>query len=620
MLLTVGVALGLPALPVRAQDTQQGGDHLDDANQALNDYWRAVAAGEIERDADREAALQRVYDQERRHGDERTRRSGAAQQIDRVGRMMEHEEAGNEIDLERQRLENERLKAQIEREKAQAEATKPPSFWDKALDALLRVGEGMLGNAGNKLVDNLFNPNNDPADDQALIDELTRLQEEYDRLRNERDDANGGLGSIITDPTGQTGYDRDGDGFVDIPIYDDGSSGPYNPTNPGYGDGLPSGGEDGLGGNIITDRNGNYGIDRDGDGLVDIPLTNPNAPLSASGGGPSFGGGMGSGMGSGAGGGDGLAARADGAEGEDGKEETIPGVGGTSGESGSGLAAAGGAGATVKGGALGTEKALATIKGRIIVIPKLEFEDLAGNRKAGAKKGSSDAGWEDEWDDDGWDDAADNGDWGDDWADSGWGDDEWGSAAKGASKGGADAAASKDAAAAELVDQIIRVETVIAEWRKAEKEPKELEDPYGFQDGAMSGYQASGKGDKDPFKEVRDRDGKIDLTKVDLWVIGDDSWREGKEPIRYKVKVAPEVKDFEPTHGGVLVARGVEHEVDVEQRVLDEIKGQVKELELVQVILSAEKPSPGYDQLDPSAEEKGDAGVGGLEEDFDAGW
>src|SRR5690606_4728598 len=105
------------------------------------------AAGEIERDADREAALQRVYEQQRRHGDEQTRRSGATQQIDRVGRMMEHEEASNEIDLERQRLENERLKAQIEREKAQAEASKPPSFLDKALDALLRVGEGMLSNA-----------------------------------------------------------------------------------------------------------------------------------------------------------------------------------------------------------------------------------------------------------------------------------------------------------------------------------------------------------------------------------------------------------------------------------------------------------------------------------------
>lgn len=241
--------------------------------------------------------------------------------------------------------------------------------------------------------------------------------------------------------------------------------------------------------------------------------------------------------------------------------------------------------------------------GRILVVVKPDYEDLAGNRKAGSSEAEGDAGsddWADDWADDGWDDATDNGDWGDEWNEDGWSNDE-----DGATKKPEDEAEGE----AELVDQIIRVETVIAEWRKQEKETKDLgeDDPYGFQNDDLSGYQATGgKDGKDPFKDVRDEDGKIDLTKVDLWLIERDTWKEGKEPVRYRIKLSPDVHDLEPTHGGVLVARGTTKDLDVEDRVLEEIKGQVRELEVVQVILSAEKPPADLESYDTPGAAEGD--------------
>ena len=144
---------------------------------------------------------------------------------------------------------------------------------------------------------------------------------------------------------------------------------------------------------------------------------------------------------------------------------------------------------------------------------------------------------------------------------------------------------------AELVDQIIRVETAVAEWRKLEAKAKEAGvDPYGFQDEEM-GYRASGDSSKDPFKDVRTKDGKIDLTKVDVWLIQDETWKDGEEPVRFRLKIDPEeIVDFEPIHGGVAMIQGVMNEVDVDKRVLDEIKGKVKEIDVRRVLLSAEKP------------------------------
>ena len=242
------------------------------------------------------------------------------------------------------------------------------------------------------------------------------------------------------------------------------------------------------------------------------------------------------------------------------------------------------------------------------MLPKLEFENLAGDRKAKDD-------WSEEWKDDSWDDAADNGDFKEDWAqDDDWGGDWKSAEAKGEKKKAAAAGAkttADDQKAAELVDQIIRVETAVAEWRKLEVKAKEAGvDPYGFQDEEM-GYRASGTEERDPFKDVRTKDGKIDLTKVDVWLVEGETWKDGEEPLRFRLKIDPEeVTDFEPIHGGVAMVQGVLTEMDVDKRVLDEIKGKVKEIEVIRVLLSAEKPPEDADALDGGTTPDG---LGGTE-------
>ena len=96
-------------------------------------------------------------------------------------------------------------------------------------------------------------------------------------------------------------------------------------------------------------------------------------------------------------------------------------------------------------------------------------------------------------------------------------------------------------------------------------------------------------------------------------VIHRDSWKKGESPVRYKVSAPLDLKDFTPIHGGVLVARGVVEKLDVKDSVMDTIKGKVKKVELVSVILSAEKPPEDMDSLDPS--KTSDEDVGGLEDE-----
>jgi hypothetical protein len=230
--------------------------------------------------------------------------------------------------------------------------------------------------------------------------------------------------------------------------------------------------------------------------------------------------------------------------------------------------------------------------GRLIVMAKTNKDDakLAGNREE-----SSD--WSDdfeEWGDDDWDDTADNGD-----ADKVLDTEDTIGDGKGEAK---------------LTEELMRVQSVIDEWRKDEEDKDKADDSFGFEDDDMSGYRASGDDkNKDPLKDCRDEDGKIDLTKVDMWLIDRDSWKQGEKPIRYKLEALLDLKDFDPIPGGVLVCRGVSEELDVKESVLDTIKGEVRKLEIVSVILSAEKPPEDMDSLDPSKTK--DSDVGGLDDD-----
>jgi len=467
-----------------------------------------------------------------------------------------------------------------------------PGFWDKVGDKAIDI----IGDLLSQLIQQWIAGG---GQDDDLLNRINELQDERDRLLNERDTSGGGgtdgLGNIITDPNGTYGYDRDNDGFVDIPLNPDGTpAGPYDPTNPdAYGNnGGLAGGLDGLNG--LDGSGGSDGLD----GLAGLP--------GFSGGG-GLGGGSGSGPGLGGFGSGGIGGNT-GGEGLPGGDELGGGMGpakaaGGAGGAEDGTSTAGKIDRDGDGKPDDDDRDVETVMGRIVVLPKLEFEEVAGDHQEGGDW-SNDF---EEWGDDDWDDKKDNGDFS---------EEDWGQPAKDKkkSKGGKGTVGDAEEAA-KLVDELIRVETVIQEWRKVEEAEESGEkDPY-FQDDEMSGYRASGDKaptEEDPFKDVRDEEGKIDVTKVDVWVIERDTWKTGKTPTRYKVNAPLDLKGFDPIHGGVLVARGVVKELDVDEGVLKRIKGDVKQVELVSVILSAEKPPEDMDALDPSKTK--DSDVGGLDE------
>jgi hypothetical protein len=497
----------------------------------------------------------------------------------------------------------EQLRAQIERQKAAAERDREmydkPSVWEEAGSQILQGLIAALMDVGKQKLNDWINGG---GEDDQLLDQIRDLEDERTRLEDELANGpsggsdNGGLGEVITDPNGNTGYDTDGNGFVDIPLYPDGN--PGSPGNNGTDPGLSAPGSVLPGPITNSDPNS---LDNDDNSL----------PGNVGGGGASLGGNSGPGFNFGGGANPNGAGGALGANGAgedadgDGEPDGAAGAGGALGQPGSLDPSADGSASGKSGDAGDSETdedgvALEKKFGRVIVLPKLEFEDLAGNRKANDD-------WSEEWKDDSWDDSADNGDFDEDWAD----DEDWGGEWDAAAKKGKKAAPAdgeketnaEDQETAELVDQIIRVETAVAEWRKLEAKAKEAGvDPYGFQDEEM-GYRASGDSSKDPFKDVRTKDGKIDLTKVDVWLIQDESWKDGEEPVRFRLKIDPEeIVDFEPIHGGVAMIQGVMNEVDVDKRVLDEIKGKVKEIEVRRVLLSAEKPPEDQSELGEGTE------------------
>jgi len=516
--------------------------------------------------------------------------------------------------------ELERLRAQIERDKARAERDREmydkPSVWEQAGAQLLQALIGMLMDVGKQKLNDWVNGG---GEDDQLLDQIRELEEERTRLEEELAGGgvngpggpgnNGGLGEVITDANGNTGYDTDGNGFVDIPLYPGGS--PGSPGNDGTNPVLTTPGSVLPGGPLSTDSPSS--LDKDDSAADSVPASVGGGGIGGIGGPGAGGPGFGGAAGTPSVGGGGLAPGAAGADGPGSEEDPdaagLAGAGGAEGgeageldgaEGDEGALGKSGSGADGEDGAApGTKKAF----GRVIVLPKLEFEDLAGNRKANDD-------WSEEWKDDSWDDSADNGDFDEDWSnDDDWGG-EWDAAAKKGKKkssGDVETTTAEDQETAELVDQIIRVETAVAEWRQLEAKAKQAGvDPYGFKD--EMGYRASGGAEHDPFKDVRTKEGKIDLTKVDVWLISEETWRDGEEPVRYKLAIDPDdITDFEPIHGGVAMVQGVVKEVEVDKRVMEEIKGDVQEIQVERVLLSAEKPPAEGDDLsedgDPFSED-----------------
>lgn len=599
-LLIGALALGLPGLGYAQSSSQELGAQWVQALQNAADAQKNGDTQAYNRYMNQASTLQQAMEAAKQV--ESSGANGAAGNLDTIGK-----------------LEEERIKAEIDRIKAQSERDREmydrPGFWEKFGDKAVDIMGSMISQLLQQWIAG-------GGQDEDLLNRIKELQAERDRLTNERENpgpgaGDSGLGRIITDSTGAHGYDRDGDGFVDIPVNPDGSLGEYDPSDPnGYSDdfGGPNAGSGGGMGGMLAGA-GTVG-DVDGDGDVDaedVALArerererenDPNYPYGAGGGsgggGASFGGSGGPNFGGGAGDGA-AAANAEGAgfPGAEGAE------GGEAGKIGKEGEVAGGTPTSPDGEGV-DDKELQTVIGRVLILPKLEAEKLAGERKEGGDAWAEDEWAKDdwnEWGDDGWDDSKDNGDLGAEKKD--------GEADKGKVGSGKQAK--------ELVDQLIRVETEIAEWRKKEKAEDGADatssDPYAFED-SMGFEKEGGEKKDDPFKNVRDKDGKIDLAKVDVWVIARDSWKKGKDPVRYRVKLSDQLTDFEPIHGGYVVARGALKDVESKDQrvknVLEEIKGELKELELVQVILSAEKPPEDMDALDPARTT--DEGVGGLKE------
>jgi hypothetical protein len=483
------------------------------------------------------------------------------------------------------------LAGQIERinaDKAAAKANQPPGAGSKFLDMAM----GVIGEALSAAIKNWMNNPNE--ENLRRIEELEAERDRLETIANNPDPGGAG-GDSSTDGTGRpifddngnlVGFDRDGDGVVDVTDSNgDGRGDTFNGETDAYADPYeylntptPTTPTDPA---AIADA-----AEDGGDG-------------SASGGGANMGGSFGAGTsgGSDSGGegeGEGEGEEELAAEDEDGKG-TKTGKEDSDGDLATTERDKDGDGKDDK-----TGQPLEMISGRILVMAKADPALMGPGGAVGNRAPSGPV-------EDDWNDMEDNGDSEDDWGED-WGDD-WGSepsttatqpvpAAGGTPAAPAPGAPARMGAASDttkLVDQLIRVETVIAEWRKKAKEEAEgKNDPYGFEDakGYASGQPTATSAD--PLAELRGPDGKLDLARCEIWVIERDSWQEGQEPKRYQITVADDAIDqFDPIHGGYVVVRGIVGEVPVETRVLQEIRGDVKKLEVVQVVLSQEEPPEG---------------------------
>lgn len=517
-----------------------------------------------------------------------------------------------------------------------------PGFWDKAGEKALDIIAELLKQA-------ITNWMNKPTEEN--LRKIEALERERDRMMNERnnpvaDNPANGFGRPVYDSNGNViGWDRDGDGRPDSTdtngdgrpdafnggSNDNGYADPYEYLDGGAAGTTGGGTSLASGSRPIYDAAGNLmGFDTNGDGMVDLAASNPAAPANSAGGGASVGGSGGAGVSGGAAAG----GIAEGKEGEDKEKEDKEKEDLAVGEGKDGVKT-GKDGKTAdgkrdrNGDGVDDDRQLEVVMGRFIVLPKVDplnpdatptpgVRPAAGGAAnvrpgtAGAQPGGPAAAPTKPLEDD-WNDAEDNGDkgpddWGEEWGDE-WGDGSGGGAGSGGGWGGSGngaqpgkpakpgqpgqpgATRARPGKETEIVDQLIRVETVIAEWRKqAKEEANGARDPYAFHDGA--GMQGADGKTEDPLAEYRLPDGKLDLTRVDIWIVERDSWKEGQEPRRFMVTVDEAAIDtINPMPGHYVMCRGVMSKVEsLDPRVLDEIKGAVKKLDLVQVVLQSETP------------------------------
>lgn len=137
----------------------------------------------------------------------------------------------------------------------------------------------------------------------------------------------------------------------------------------------------------------------------------------------------------------------------------------------------------------------------------------------------------------------------------------------------------------ELIDALVKVEMAISEWKRVEKAKASGEDPQVAGDAKPASSKA------DALEAARGDDGKIDFSKVDVWLVSD--WKK-ETPRRFHVSFDPDAAASltSPVQGATVVVRGSVARLDIDKQILEELRGEVNDVEITQVMLSAAGPKP----------------------------
>lgn len=157
-------------------------------------------------------------------------------------------------------------------------------------------------------------------------------------------------------------------------------------------------------------------------------------------------------------------------------------------------------------------------------------------------------------------------------AQAGWGD-EWAEPTQ-------ETSAPRSPARTPLAEQLNRVEASIAAWRA---ESAMLTAEIGGQTADLYGDTPS------PASTPRSPKQMIDARSFYVWIVSGDSWREGQSPVRLKLSL-PEDDLVELADGAYVIVQGKMAILRADQRLIEELDGEVKGFELRRVILSSPEP------------------------------
>jgi hypothetical protein len=144
----------------------------------------------------------------------------------------------------------------------------------------------------------------------------------------------------------------------------------------------------------------------------------------------------------------------------------------------------------------------------------------------------------------------------------------------------------------ELGEGLLKVEATIIEWKRVEKALASGHAP-------VIGDQ---KNEKDDFAEVRTKEGKIDVSRCELWLV--DYHRSDVK--RYRLTFTAEQLDqIEPILGAQLAVKGAPAKVDdLPKGIEEDLPGDVARLDVVNVVAFVKDVDPSAPPEDTSASRK----------------